>query len=101
MVGEPEWRELLRRADQLLPRHRYERVGYDAIADYALSKVQTAIAAADEAEGTVTVELDGQAIVPLRLWVFTAEAGDEHRFETTEAFAGRRTVEFPVLRSGA
>ena len=76
-------------------------MGYDAIADYALSKVQTAIAAADEAEGTVTVELDGQAIVPLRLWVFTAEAGDEHRFETTEPFAGRRTVEFPVLRSGA
>jgi len=100
-LGEQEWRELLRRADQLLPRHRYERVGYDAIADYALSKVQTTITAADEAEGTVTVELDGQAIVPLRLWVFTAEAGDEHRFETTEAFAGRRTVEFPVARSGA
>jgi len=40
-------------------------------------------------------------MVPLRLWVFTAEAGDEHRFETTEAFAGRRTVEFPVARSGA
>jgi hypothetical protein len=93
-LGEHEWRELLRRADRLLPRHRYERVGYDFIADYALSKVQTQIVAADERSGTVTVELDGRAVVPLRLWVFTTEAGDEHRFETTEAFAGRRTLEF-------
>jgi hypothetical protein len=95
-LGEQEWRELLRRADQLLPRHRYERVGYDFIADYALGKVQTAIVAADETGGMVRVELEGRTPVPLRLWVFTAEAGDEHRFETTEAFAGRRTLEFAV-----
>lgn len=93
-LGEGEWRALLRRADVLLPRHRYERVGYDFIADYALSKVQTAIAAADEAGGTVTVDLEGEAIVPLRLWVFTSESGDEHRFETTEPFTGRRTLRF-------
>jgi len=97
-LGEQEWRELLRRADQLLPRHRYERQGYDFIADYALSKVQTAIVAADETDGTVRVELDGRAIVPLRLWVFTTEAGDEHRFETTEPFAGGRTLEFGAAK---
>jgi hypothetical protein len=95
-LAENEWRELLRRADQLLPRHRYERVPYDFIADYALSKVQTVIAGADETDGTVSVDLEGQAIVPLRLWVFTAEAGDEHRFETTEAFTGRRTLQCPA-----
>jgi len=93
-LGEGEWRELLRRADTFLPRHRYEPAPYDVIADYALSKVKTVIAAAEEAGGTVTVELDGEAIVPLRLWVFTAEPGDEHRFETTEAFTGRRTLQF-------
>jgi hypothetical protein len=93
-LGEGEWRDLLRRADTLLPRHPYECQPYDFIADYALSKVQTAIAAADEEGGTVTVDLEGEAIVPLRLWVFTAEAGDEHRFETAEAFGGRRTVRF-------
>jgi len=97
-LGEHEWRELLRRADQLLPRHLYEPVGYDFIADYALSKVQTAIVAAEEADGTVRVELEGRAVVPLRLWVFTADAGDEHRFEITEPFAGRRTVEFAAAK---
>jgi hypothetical protein len=91
---EGEWRELLRRADALLPRHRYERVPYDFIADYALSKVQTAIAGADASGGVVTVDLEGEAIVPLRVWVFTAEAGDEHRFETTEPFTGHRTLTF-------
>jgi hypothetical protein len=95
-LGEGEWRELLRRADTLLPRHRYERVPYDFIADYALSKVSTVIAAADEARGTVTVDLEGRAVVPLRLWVFTGEEGDEHRFETTEAFTGRRTIQCPA-----
>lgn len=89
-----EWRELLRRADALLPRHRYESVGYDHIADYALSKVQTSIVSADERAGTVSVELDGESIVPLRLWVFTAEAGDDHRFETTAPFTGRALVRF-------
>lgn len=93
-LGEGEWRELLRRADALLPRHRSEPAPYDLIADYALSKVRTAIAAADERSGTVTVDLDGEAIVPLRLWVFTADDGDEHRFETAEAFTGRRTLRF-------
>src|SRR5712691_5942736 len=93
-LNENEWRELLRRADALLPRHRYEPVPYDFIADYALSKVKTAIASADEREGRVTVDLEGESLVPLRMWVFTAEAGDEHRFETTEAFTGCRTLEF-------
>jgi hypothetical protein len=100
-LGEAEWRELLRRADALLPRHRYEPAPYDAIADYALSKVQTAIASADTDGDVVTVELEGQASVPLRLWVFTAEDGDEHRFETTEAFAGRLVAKFLAGKTGA
>jgi len=93
-LGAQEWRELLRRADARLPRHRYESVGYDFIADYARSKVQTTIAAAEAVDGTVKVDLVGKSLVPLRLWVFTAEAGDEHRFETTEPFTGRRTLCF-------
>ena len=95
-LGAGEWRELLRQADALLPRHRYEPAPYDLIADYALSKVQTAIAAADVREGTVTVDLEGESIVPLRLWVFTADAGDEHRFEITAPFTGTRTLRFPA-----
>jgi hypothetical protein len=92
----PEWRELLRRADALLPRHRYESVPYDVIADYALSKVRTTIASAHEQDGAITVELEGEAIVPLRLWVFTADDGDEHRFERVEPFAGRHTSRMPA-----
>ena len=91
-----EWRELLRRADALLPRHRYEPAPYDFIADYALSKVQTVIAEADATDSVTTVELEGQSIVPLRLWVFTAEAGDEHRFETADPFVGRCRLRFPA-----
>jgi hypothetical protein len=89
-----EWRELLRRADALLPRHRYESVPYDVIADYALAKVRTTVAAADARAGVARVDLEGEASVPLRLWVFSAEAGDEHRFETLEPFAGRRVHEW-------
>ena len=95
-LGLGEWRELLRRAEALLPRHRWEPVGYDLIADYARSKMQTAIVEAHVAGGTASVTLEGEAIVPLRLWVFTAEAGDEHRFETIAAFKNRSAVEFPV-----
>ena len=97
-LGDNEWRELLRRADALLPRHRYEPAPYDFIADYALSKIRTTITSADERAGQVTVDLEGEAIVPLRLWVFTVEAGDEHRFETTEAFTGTRRLQFSVSR---
>jgi hypothetical protein len=97
-LGEGEWRALLRRADALLPRHRSEPAPYDFIADYALSKVQTSIVAADTDGDALTVDLEGQAIVPLRLWVFAAEAGDEHRFEPVETFTGRRTFRCPTSR---
>jgi hypothetical protein len=93
-LGANEWRELLRRADALLPRHRYEPAPYDLVADYALSKVTTTIAAADERNGRVSVDLEGEAIVPLRLWVFATDDGDEHRFETVEPFTGARRLEF-------
>ncbi len=89
-----EWRQLLRRAEQLLPRHRYESVPYDFIADYARSKVQTAVVAAEERNGEVTVELSGEATVPLRLWVFTDRDGAEARFEPVEPFRGRAAVRF-------
>jgi hypothetical protein len=89
-----EWREILRRADALMPRHRYESVPYDAIADYALGKTRTSIVAADERDGAVTVELAGEAAVPLRLWVFTDAEGAEHRYESVEPFRGNRTVRF-------
>jgi hypothetical protein len=95
-LGDAEWRQLLHRADLLLPRHRCEPVGYDFIADYAKSKVQTSIVEARAAGGKVSVTLTGEAIVPLRLWVFTAEAGDEHRFEPVAAFSDRSVVEFPA-----
>jgi hypothetical protein len=92
-LGAGEWRELLRRAEALLPRHRWEPAGYDLIADYARSKVQTSIVEARVAAGKIAVTLEGEAVVPLRLWVFTAEAGDEHRFEPVAAFRGRTAVE--------
>ncbi len=93
-LNEQEWRALLRRAETLLPRHRYETVPYDFIADYAWSKVQTSIVSADEADGTVTVELAGEARVPLRLYVFTDADAAEHRFERTGPFRGRATLRF-------
>ena len=89
-----EWQEILRRADALMPRHRYESVPYDAIADYALAKTQTSIVAAGEVNGLVTVELAGEAGVPLRLWVFTDADGAEHRYERVEPFQGRTTAQF-------
>ncbi|MFQ5528687.1 MAG: hypothetical protein ACE5GX_20830, partial [Thermoanaerobaculia bacterium] len=94
-----EWREILRGADALMPRHRYEGVAYDFIADYARSKVQTVILAAEEVGGDVTVELAGEALVPLRLYVFTDRDGAEHRFEYTGPFKGRATVRFATRRN--
>ena len=89
-----EWREILRRADALMPRHRYEPMPYDAIADYALSKTRTSIVRAEERDGTVRVELKGDADVPLRLWVFTDRDGVDHRYERIEPFHGTSTVRF-------
>ena len=93
-LREGEWREILRRADAELPRHRYETVPYDLIADYARSKVGTTIVRAHDVSGTVTVELDGEALVPLRLYIISAADGDDHRFETTGPFKGRVTMRF-------
>jgi hypothetical protein len=89
-----EWRAILRRADALMPRHRYESVPYDAIADYAWSKVHTAIVAAEQRDGDVTVELSGESMVPLRLQVVIDADGAEHRDEPVPAFRGRATVRF-------
>ncbi len=93
-VSEGEWREILRRADRLMPRHSYESVPYDFIADYARSKAQTAIVRADAADGRVTVDLEGRASVPLRLSVLTDRDGMERRYETVQPFEGRVTMRF-------
>ncbi len=93
-VSEAEWREILHRADRLMPRHRYEPFPYDHIADYARSKVQTAIVNAQADRGHVTVDLEGTALVPLRLFVYTDRDGGEVRFETVEAFDGHATMRF-------
>jgi hypothetical protein len=93
-LREQEWRELLRRAGELLPRHRYEPVPYDFIADYARSKVQTAITSAEDARSDITVRVEGEAVVPLRLYVFTDRDGSEHRFETIEPFDGHAVARF-------
>ena len=89
-----EWRTLLARADALLPRHRGEAAPYDHIAAYARSKVQTAIDGAAEQGGDVTVDLTGEASVPLRLYVVTDRDGAGHRFETVAPFRGRTTTTF-------
>jgi hypothetical protein len=89
-----EWRTLLARAEALLPRHRWEAAPYEHIAAYARSKVQTAIAGAAERDGTVSVEVTGEARVPLRLYVFADRDGAGHRFETVPPFRGRTTVTF-------
>ncbi len=95
-LNEQEWREILTRADTLMPRHRYESVPYDFLADYARSKVQTSIAAAEATGSEVDVQLEGGAVVPLRLYVFAEPDGAEHRFETAEPFEGRTSLRFTV-----
>jgi hypothetical protein len=89
-----EWREILRRADALMPRHRYECAPYDHIADYAWSKVHTVVVAAEESRGEVTIELGGEARVPLRLWVLADADGAEHRFEPVAPFRSGATARF-------
>jgi hypothetical protein len=95
-LGEQEWRDILHRADALLPRHRYEVAPYDFIADYARSKVQTAIIGAHADRAHMRVDLQGEAVVPLRLYVYADPDGLEHRFETMGPFEGRATVEFEL-----
>lgn len=95
-VSDVEWREILRRADALMPRHRYEPAPYDHIADYARSKVQTAIVNADTTGGAVAIDLEGSALVPLRLSVYVDRDGTELTTRTADAFHGRSTVRFTV-----
>ena len=82
----------MRRAKELKPRHDPIPVGYDHIAEYARSKVDTQITdAAREARGdTVRVVLQGEATVPLKLYAFR-DVGDgvEHRLEEIPAFSGK------------
>jgi hypothetical protein len=98
-LNENEWRWLIRRAYELMPRHRPIPAGYDHIAAYARSKVDTHIIdAATEGRGdAVRVVLQGEATVPLQLNVFQ-DVGDgvEHCYEEVPAFRGKQEVHFPV-----
>ncbi len=80
-----------------MPRHDPIPVGYDHIAEYARSKVDTQITdAAREGRGdAVRVVLQGEATVPLKLYVFR-DVGDgaEHRFEDVPPFQGKQEVRF-------
>ena len=80
-----------------MPRHERIPAGYDHLAEYARSKVDTHLSdAAREGRGdAVRVALRGEATVPLELYVFR-DVGDgvEHRFEEVPAFHGKQEVRF-------
>jgi hypothetical protein len=82
-----EWREVLARADALMPRHRYEPASYDFIAEYARSKVNTAMTQANEGRGNISVELVGEATVPIRLAAYRDPELGEPAQLVTEAFS--------------
>jgi hypothetical protein len=93
-LGDQEWRDLLRRADALLSRHRYEAVSYDQVADYARGKVTTGVTAARRSGADAVVELQGETAVPLRLYVLHGDEPTEARYETVEPFSGRVSLSF-------
>lgn len=91
-----EWHELLQAADRRMPRHRYELVGYETIAEYARSKVQTCVTGA-RLDGTrVRIDLVGDATVPLRIQVYNNVEIDDQHCEEVEAFSGTAHVTFPM-----
>ena len=99
-LNESDWRWLMRRAKELMPRHDPIPVGYDHIVEYARSKVDTqVIDAAREGRGdAVRVVLQGEATVPLQLYVFRdVGEGVEHRFEEVPAFGGKQEARFNAL----
>ena len=95
-LNENEWRWLMRRADELMPRHERIPVGYDHIAEYARSKMDTRVVhAVREPGGRVRCVLNGEATVPLKLYVFRdVGAGVEHRYEEVPPFRGGEEVRF-------
>ena len=82
------------RADGLMPRHRYELVGYDQIAEYAQSKCQTSIIDATVEAGLVRIGLKGTSTVALRVYVCNDDDIGECRYEEVAAFSGGSWVEF-------
>ena len=96
-LNENEWRWLIRRAKELMPRHDPIPAGYDHIAEYARSKVDTHLSDAvrDGRSDAVRVVLQGEATVPLKLYVFR-DVGDgvEHRFEEVPPFSGKQEARF-------
>jgi hypothetical protein len=92
-----EWRALLDRYEALTARYQKLNVGYDHVARYARSKVDSHLAHAEaDASGGFRCRLEGRATVPLQLYVFRdVDGGIEHRFEEVPAFEGRQEVVFP------
>lgn len=96
-LSEGEWRALLERYERLTARYQKLNVGYDEIAEYARSKVDSHLAYAevDEVSGAIRCTLVGETSVPLRLSIFRdADEGVEQRFEAVPAFAGQADVTF-------
>ena len=94
-----EWRDLLKRAEALIPRHAKIYAHYDQIAEYARSKVETHLSRVDVSGegGEVAVTVVGRATVPLQLYVFRdVDGGVEHRFETIGDCDGVRHATFPA-----
>lgn len=94
-LSEAEWRQLLRRYEDLTARYEKRNVGYDFIAEYARSKHGTHLARVDvsAADGSVRCTLAGESTVPLELYVFRDRGdGVEHRFEPVPVFSGQTDV---------
>jgi hypothetical protein len=91
-----DWRDLLDRYEALTARHEKRNVGYDHVAYYARSHVDSHLAHADVGpDGTVRCRLEGRATVPLELYVFRdVDGAVEHRYEPVPAFSGAQEVSF-------
>ncbi|MCL4458655.1 MAG: hypothetical protein M1136_05010 [Chloroflexi bacterium] len=91
-----EWRALMDRYEELTARYQKLNVGYDQVAHYARSKVDSHLAYVEaESSGTFHCRLEGRTTVPLQLYVFRdVDDGTEHRFQEVPVFEGRQEVSF-------
>jgi hypothetical protein len=90
-----EWRDLMDRAQQRMSRHQQLYRGYDFIADYARSHVDTHLALAEHDSPDLRCRIDGRADVPLQLYVFAdREDSVDQRFEEVGPVEGRQDVRF-------
>jgi hypothetical protein len=89
----PEWRALMQRYEELTRRLDKINVGYDLLAEYARSHVNTHLERVEPDLARPPLlrgVLSGEATVPLQIYVFkNVDDHVEHRFETVPAFSGR------------